>query len=81
MTLSEKEIQKQIDKIGEKIVSLRLEKGLKQFELADKLNISESSLLRIEKGRTNPTYRTLALIANALDLSLIELINIETNQK
>ena len=77
MTSAEKEIQKQIDKIGEKIVSLRLEKGLKQFELADKLNISESSLLRIEKGRTNPTYRTLALIANALDISIIDLITLD----
>ena len=75
MALSEKKIQKQIVKIGEKIVSLRHKKGFKQFELADKLNISESSLLRIEKGRTNPTYRTLILIADALDISIIDLIN------
>ena len=77
MALSESEIQEKITQIGRRIVSIRKEKGLKQFELADKLNISEASLLRIEKGRTNPTYRTLILIADALSISIVELVDLE----
>ena len=77
MPLSKNEIQRKIILIGERIVMLSKEKGLKQFELADKLNISEASLLRIEKGRINPTYRTLYLIADALEISVVSLVDLK----
>ena len=70
MALSENEIQRKIILIGDRIVTLRKEKRLKQFQFADKLNISEASLLHIEKGRTNPTYRTLCLVADALQIMI-----------
>ena len=32
---------------------------------------------RIEKGRTNPTYRTLCLVADALEISVVKLIDLK----
>jgi len=74
MSLSEKEIQKHIEKVGKRIVEFRKEKNLKQYELAYDIDILDSALRRIEKGRTNPTLKTLLLIANALDISVDELV-------
>jgi len=60
--------------IGEKIKSVRLEKGLTQLDLAVKCNIEQSSLARIESGRTNPTIITLFTIAEALELEVKSLL-------
>ena len=53
-----------VKKIGENIVRIRTEKGLTQKELSYRLEIEDSALRRIEKGRTNPTVITLLNIAN-----------------
>lgn len=53
-------------KIGEKIKLLRLNKGIKQIELARIAGISNTYLSDIEKGRTNPSIKTLVKIAHAL---------------
>ena len=58
--------------IGERIVFLRKLRGLKQFELADKIGIEDSALRRIEKGRTNCTIWLLYRISFALEFSLEE---------
>lgn len=55
--------------IGKKIKALRLEKGLKQFELAKKAGISNTYLSDIEVGRTDPSLKTLEKIADALETS------------
>lgn len=44
--------------------------NLKQRELADRLDMDEGSLRRIESGRTNPTLRTLRAVAEALRIPL-----------
>ena len=61
--------------IGKKIKALRLEKGLKQFELAKKAGISNTYLSDIEIGRTNPSLKTLEKIANALETACSTLLN------
>lgn len=53
-------------KIGEKIKTIRLSKGIKQIELAKMAGISNTYLSDIEKGRTNPSIKTLAKIVHAL---------------
>lgn len=62
-------------KLGEKIVKLRQAKGLKQIELARKLDIEDSALRRIEKGKTNCTLWLLHRISTALEISLPELVD------
>ena len=61
-------------KIGKRIVKIRTDKGIKQVDLAYSLEIDDSSLRRIEAGRTNPTLKTLLNIAYVLNVSLEDLI-------
>lgn len=64
-------------KLGEKIIKLRQLKGLKQIELAHKLDIEDSALRRIEKGRTNTTLWMMQRICDALEISFPELVNFD----
>nr|WP_321487772.1 helix-turn-helix transcriptional regulator [uncultured Draconibacterium sp.] len=65
-----------LKKIGENIVRLREKKGLRQIDLAIELNIDDSSLRRIESGRTNPTIITLKKIADILKVNLSEIVDV-----
>lgn len=58
------------EKLGLRIRSLRKERGLTQIELAFRCGMEPSNLNRIEAGRTNPTVRSLSLIANGLGVKL-----------
>lgn len=55
-----------MDRIGEKIRSLRSNKGLSQEELADQSAVNLRTIQRIERGITKPRSSTLKLILNAL---------------
>ena len=70
--MTKEELQK---KIGERIVQLREDRGLKQIDLANKLEIEDSALRRIESGRTNCTIWTLYRISQALEVSVPELFS------
>lgn len=54
--------------IGSKIRDIRIRKGLKQIELARKAEISNTYLSDIENNRANPSLKTLAKIANVLEI-------------
>ena len=54
--------------IGSQIYLKRLEKGLTQAELADKVRIPQSNLSNIEKGKHDITVSTLRRIAIALEM-------------
>lgn len=73
------ELQK---KIGQKIKSLRISKGLTQVDLVGKIdgNIDTTNISRIESGRTNVTIYNLYRIAAALEVSLADLVTIEPEQ-
>lgn len=64
-----------IKKIGQNIKRIRLEKGIKQIDLATQINIEDSALRRIESGRTNPTVNTLYIIAEALGIDVVDLFD------
>jgi ribosome-binding protein aMBF1 (putative translation factor) len=59
--------------IGKQIQKLRELKGLSQQDLAAKCNFEKSNMSRLEAGRVNPTISTLEKVANALNVSLVEL--------
>ena len=63
--------------LGSNIVKKRKERGIKQKELSDILDIDDGSLRRIESGRTNPTTMTLYNIASGLGIELKELFDFE----
>lgn len=57
--------------IGERLKHLRLEKGLSQTELSDKIpNIGRTSISNIEKGEQKPPLHIIYLICNQLDVDI-----------
>lgn len=60
--------------IGKRIRDAREQAGLTSEQLADKLEISQSNISRWENAKYKITLPTLVKIANALDVSLDELI-------
>ena len=66
-----------IKKVGLKIREMRNNKKLSIMELADKLDIEYNNMIRIEKGRTNPTLATLYKICQALEIKLMDIMDVE----
>jgi transcriptional regulator with XRE-family HTH domain len=56
--------------IGNRIAELREQKGMTQKELAEKSDILQNNISRIEAGRYNVTLDTLAKLAAALSATL-----------
>lgn len=67
-----------IKAIGSKIRKLRLKENMSQEDLANEADIPLSQIGRIERGETNPTVSTLFVIAQALKISLPELVDVKT---
>lgn len=66
-----------IRKIGLKIRELREGKNLTLMELSVNLDIEYNNLIRIEKGRTNPTIGTLLKISQGLNVKLVDIVDVE----
>lgn len=66
-----------IKKVGLKIREIRESKNLSIMELSDKLDIEYNNMIRIEKGRTNPTLGTLYKICQGLDIRLVDIVDVE----
>ncbi|WP_368233485.1 helix-turn-helix domain-containing protein [Anaerotruncus rubiinfantis] len=60
--------------VGENIVRLRQLKGWTQEDLAHYADLTVSSISKIERGKSNPTLRTLDRIADALGVETDELL-------
>jgi transcriptional regulator with XRE-family HTH domain len=69
--------KKFLKKLGNHIKKLRTAKGLTQFDLAIKLNNYAEQIGRIERGELNSSICTLKNIAERLDVSLAELLNVD----
>lgn len=69
--------KKFLKKLGNHIKKLRTERGLTQLDLAIKLNNYAEQIGRIERGELNSSICTLRNIADGLDISLKELLNLE----
>ncbi|WP_394367119.1 helix-turn-helix domain-containing protein [Sediminibacterium soli] len=62
-------------KIGEKVRSIRMDKGLTQMELAFKCNDKDySQINRVELGKVNFSVSYLSLIADALEIAPKDLL-------
>ena len=62
------------EKIGKIIKERRVEKGLTQVELAEKLRVSNRTISKWENGNSLPDYSILNDICKVLDLSINNLI-------
>lgn len=65
--------------IGKRIKELRIKKGISQADLVGRMegNIDPTNISRIEAGRTNPTVITLYRIAEALEVDVKALLDIQ----
>ena len=61
-----------MDNIGQKIKKKRIEKNLKQYELAKLAEMSNTFLSDIETGRSAPSIKTLEKIAKVLEIDMKE---------
>lgn len=61
-------------KTGSLIRMLRLEKGLTQLQLADRLSLSDRTISKWETGRGAPDASLLPALAGALDVSIEALL-------
>jgi XRE family transcriptional regulator, regulator of sulfur utilization len=60
--------------LGQRLRTLRKERGLRLLDVAEAAVISVSYLNDLEHDRTNPSLKALARIAAALDLSAIQVL-------
>ena len=66
---------------GDILKQIRIDAGLKQSELADKLNISTSTIGMYEQNRRNPDPETLKKIATYFDVSVDFLLEHISSEK
>ncbi len=72
--LSKKEEQKILDRIGNNIKALRIERGLSQFQLNVDAELSKNQIGRLERGERNVKITTLYKIAKALNVSITKIV-------
>ena len=61
-------------KLGKNLKKIRLKKRMSQGDISRKLNMDRGYISSVENGRRNPTIETLEKFANALGVSVDELI-------
>ncbi|WP_282609065.1 helix-turn-helix domain-containing protein [Pelagibius sp. Alg239-R121] len=67
--------------IADSIRRLRSEQGLSLEALAGKAEVSKSMISKIERGETSPTANTLGRLAEALDVSLSQLMGVQEKRE
>lgn len=60
--------------LGRAIRQIREREGLSQEDLAEKANLHATWISPIERGRNNPNFGTVRRIANALGVTMVELV-------
>lgn len=67
--------------LGNRIREIRIQKGLSQSEVANRCGKERQSYQRVETGNINPTIWYLEHLAQALGVSLSELVNIPSTKQ
>lgn len=65
------------EQLGKRIYELRKQQNISQEELAEKLDISQRSLSKIETGKNFIKSNTLEKLLSAFDINCSELFNFE----
>ena len=60
--------------IGKRIRTIRIQQGLKQELIADRLNVSPSAYSKMEQGKTNLSVKRIERIAEILEVPLAILV-------
>lgn len=73
-------LEDEIKLLGKKIAAARQKQNISQTELANRIGKDHPAINRVEKGRTNPTYKFLLNICSGLNLTLVELLTTEVDK-
>ena len=65
--------------VGLKIANYRKEKGFTQKDLAEKLGVTDKSVSKWETGVNFPDVAILERLAEELDITVLELLDLETS--
>jgi putative transcriptional regulator len=60
-------------RLGERVKEIRIQKGMTQTELANKIGKDHPSINKLENGKVNPSYYFLYEVANGLGIDVKEL--------
>lgn len=66
--------------VGQKIKSIRESQGISREQLAERLNLSSYSIRNFEQGQRAINFKNLSKFAQALNVSLDELVGNEYNK-
>lgn len=72
-------LEELLNKLGRRIRILRKQRNLTQEELSERAQISYKFLGEIERGLKNSSIKTLGKIADAMEISLAELLYFPAN--
>ena len=76
--LSDKDL---FDLVGIRIRNIRKSQGVSQQILAYEVDMEKTNISRIEAGRTNVTIKNLYKIAQALGVTMKDIVDIEREHK
>ena len=65
--------------VSQRLITLRTQCGFTQNKLAELAGVSQSHLRRVELGEADITISHLQLLCDALDISLKEFFDVESN--
>jgi transcriptional regulator with XRE-family HTH domain len=74
------EVETALVKLGNRLKLLREKAGKSQTTFAYECDMDKPNLRKIEKAKTNPTFKTLHKLAKALNISLKELMDIDQDK-
>jgi ribosome-binding protein aMBF1 (putative translation factor) len=64
--------------LAQELIAARVRAGLSQQELAEKMQTSQSAIVRLESGRSMPSMRTLARYAAATGSKAVVRLEVST---
>ncbi|MBQ9688056.1 helix-turn-helix transcriptional regulator [bacterium] len=63
--------------LGRNIKKYRLKKDLTQDQLAEKINVHQTYIGKLETGKINPSVKRLFLITRALEITFVDLFDFD----
>jgi transcriptional regulator with XRE-family HTH domain len=72
----EKELADFLKALGVSLAYMRIRKGMKQKDVAEKVGISSSYLSQVERGKRSASFKTLAKIAGVIGLKFHDLLRL-----
>lgn len=73
--MNKRNAQEMSDKVIIALKKERIRQGISRYKLAKDIDMSQSSMMNIEKLTQKPTFYTLWMIANYLNVRLGDIIN------